>query len=284
MPNFPLIDAHLHLWNPTHFRMPWLDNNPLLNRSYELREYYEHTADVAIEAMVYLQVDVEPAYALLEAQWVLERANQDQRIQAIVPWAPIEYGERARAFLEALTALDPCIKGVRRNIQDEADPNFCLLPDFIRGLQLLPEYGLSFDICVKHWQLASAVKMVQLCPDTAFILDHIGKPDIKGQLFAPWLEHIQALASYPNVLCKISGLVSEANHEHWTAEDLAPYVAHVIEAFGEDRIVFGGDWPVALLATTYTRWVATLDSLTAHFSPEAKRKLWAENARSFYRL
>jgi len=284
MPDFPIVDAHLHLWDPTRFRMTWTDEIPSLNKPFDLAEYREHTKGIDIAAMVYLQVEVEPAYALLEAQWVAERARRDPRIQGIVPWAPIEYGERARAFLEALAAIGPSIKGVRRLVQSEPDNAFCLRPDFVRGVQLLPEYGFSCDVGIYHYQLASTIELVRRCPGTSFMLDHIGKPDIKNHVLDPWREQLRELASCPNVVCKVSGLVTEADVRRWTADDLAPYVAHVLEVFGEDRVVYGGDWPVATQAASYARWVETLDALTAHLSPGARRKLWADNARHFYRL
>lgn len=284
MPEFPIIDAHLHLWNPTHFRMSWLDDNPLLNRPYGLAEYREHTTGIAVEAMVYLQVEVETPYALLEAKWVTERAQEDPRIKGIVPWAPLEYGDQARAFLEALVSTSPLVKGIRRIIQFEPDLEFCLHPRFVRGVQMLSEYGLSFDICIDHRHLANTIKLVQQCPNTSFILDHIGKPNIKDHVLDPWRQQIRELATSPNVICKVSGLVTEADHKNWTPEDLQPYLEHVFEVFGEDRVVYGGDWPVAYQASTYRRWVETLDAFAARLSPEARRKLWAENARRFYRL
>lgn len=284
MPALPIVDAHLHLWDPQHFRMSWVDGEPLLNQPYGLAEYRAHTAGLDIAAMVYVQVEVEPAYALLEAQWVVERMREDSRIKGMVAYAPIEDGKQADAFLTALLAIDPRIKGVRRLLQGEPDPEFCLRPGFVHALQMLPGYGFSFDICIKHHQLAGVIELVRRCPATSFILDHIGKPDIAAHSLDPWRTHITELAALPNVVCKISGLVTEADQQGWTPEDLAPYVAHVLAAFGEDRVMFGGDWPVALLASTYTRWVETLDALTEHLSLGAKRKLWAENARKFYRL
>lgn len=284
MPDFPIVDAHLHLWDPRHFRMPWLDGNELLDKRYDLAEYREHTHGVDIATMVYVQVEVAPAYALLEARWAAERAVADPRLQGIVAWAPLEDGECARSFLTALAGVDGPIKGVRRLLQDEPDPAFCLRPDFVRGVRLLPEYGFSFDICVNHHQLANAVELVRRCPETSFMLDHIGKPNIKEQVLDPWRAEIDELAALPNVMCKISGLVTEADWQRWTPDDLAPYVAHVLNAFGEDRVAFGGDWPVALQAASYPRWIETLDALTAHLTPEARRKLWGENARRFYRL
>jgi L-fuconolactonase len=284
MPDVPIVDAHLHLWDPRRFRMTWLDGNELLDTPYGLPEYREHTAGIDISGMVYLQVDVEPAYGLLEARWVAELAKEDSRIGAIVAYAPVEHGERARSYLEALVAVDPRVCGVRRLLQGEGDPEYCLRPDFVRGVEILAEYGLSFDICIKHHQLPGVIELVRRCPGTSFMLDHIAKPDIAAGVLDPWREQIRALAALPNVVCKISGAVTEADHRSWTADDLRPYVDHVLECFGEDRVCFGGDWPVVLLASSYRRWVETLDGLTARLTAEAKRKLWAENARSFYRF
>lgn len=283
MPEYPIVDSHVHLWDPEHFRMSWLDGNAVLDKPYGLKEYREHTAGLPIEAMVYLQVEVEPPYALLEAEWVAERAREEPRIQAMVPWAPLEYGEQSRAFLEALLSTSPLVKGIRRLIQSES-VDFPLQPRFVRGVQLLPEYGLSFDLCVYHRHLANTIKLVEQCPDTSFILDHIGKPNIKDGVLDPWRAQIAQLAAFPNVMCKISGMVTEADHQNWTPDDLRPYLRHVLDAFGEDRVAFGGDWPVSYQAAPYRRWVETLDQLTADLSPTAKRKLWGENARRFYRI
>lgn len=284
MPDLPIVDSHLHLWDPTHFRMRWLDGNAVLDRPYTLADYRAATAGLDIAAMVYLQVDVDPAYALLEARWAAERAAEDPRIAAIVPFAPLEDGDRARSFLDALVATSPLVRGVRRLLQGESDPEFCLRPDFVRGVQLLADYGLSFDLCIRHGQFPGIVELVRRCPQVSFVLDHIGKPDIAAGLLDPWREHVAALAAHPNVMCKLSGLVTEADPQSWTADDLAPYVAHILAAFGPARVMFGGDWPVALLASPYRRWADTLDTLTAHLPPATRRNLWADNARRFYRL
>lgn len=283
MPAFPIIDAHLHLWDPTRFRMPWLDGNALLDKPYGLAEYHQHTKGIDIEAMVYLQVEVSPAYALLETRWVKERAREDPRLKGIVAWAPLEDGQQARSYLDALREEGPLVKGIRRVTQTEP-LDFLVQPRVAEAVQLLPQYDLTCDLCIYHPQLANAIALVRRCPETSFILDHIGKPAIRDGLLDPWRAQIEELASLPNVLCKISGMVTEADHQHWTLSDLQPYFEHVVHEFGEDRIVFGGDWPVAFQASTYSRWVDTLDSLTTHLSTQAKRKLWAENARRFYRL
>lgn len=284
MPDLAIVDAHVHLWEPQRFPMAWVAGNPLLDRPYDIRDYRAHTEQLDVAAYVYVQVDVAPAYGLLEAQWALERAAEDPCLRGVVAYAPLEDGERARSYLDALAALGPGIKGVRRLLQSESDAAFCLRPDFVRGVQLLPEYGFSFDICIYHPQLASVVELVRRCPDVAFMLDHIAKPDIRGQQFDPWRVQIEQLAALPNVYCKLSGVVTEADHAHWTIDDLAPYVTHVLETFGEDRVAFGSDWPVVLLASSYARWVATLDALTVQLDERPRRTLWAENAQRFYRL
>ena len=284
MPDFPIVDAHVHLWDPGRYRIPWLDGEPALDRPFELPDYREQTAGVEIAAFVYVEVDIAADYRYLEAHRAQAYAADDPRLRGIVAAAPVEYGDRVRPFIEALVEVGPRVKGVRRLLQGEADPAFCLRPGFVRGVELLGEHGLSFDICIRHHQLPAAIELVRRCPGTEFVLDHIAKPDIAGAVLDPWREQIGALAALPNVTCKVSGLVTEADRAAWTAADLAPYVTHVLVSFGEDRVLFGSDWPVATLASSYGRWVETLDHLTAHLSPAARRKLWSDNARRVYRL
>ena len=148
----------------------------------------------------------------------------------------------------------------------------------------MPEFGLSFDICIVHYQLANTIKMVAQCPDLQFILDHIGKPDIRNGLMDPWRAEIRTLSRFPNVCCKISGLVTEADHQRWTREQLGPYIHHVIECFGFDRVMYGGDWPVAAQAADYPRWVETLEWALEGCTDEELKKLFHDNALAFYRL
>ncbi len=284
MPDVPIVDSHVHLWDPTAFRMPWLDGNERLNRPYGLADYDAQTQGLVIQEIVYLQVEVTPAYGLLEALWAVNRAAEEARLQAIIAWAPLEDGAVCRTYLTALAEISPLIKGVRRVTQGEADLQFTSRPGFVEAARMLPEFGFSCDICIAHPQLPSAIALVRACPETDFVLDHIAKPDIKGHLLDPWRAQIEELASLPNVSCKVSGMVTEADPDHWTPNDLAPYVAHVLDAFGQDRVMYGGDWPVVLNASPYRRWVETLDALTAHLSYDARRALWSDNARRFYRL
>ena len=257
--------------------MAWLDGDTLLGKSYGLGDYQEHTRGVEVEAMVYLEVDLAPHYTLLEARWAADRAREDPRLQAIVAHAPVEFGEQARAYLEALVKLGPIVRGIRRITQGEADPESCAQPRFVRGVQMLAEFGLSFDACIVHHQLPGLIELVRQCPETQFVLDHLGKPDIARRALDPWRAHIRELAALGNVVCKVSGAVTEADHAAWGVEDLKPYVLHALEAFGEDRVLFGGDWPVVLKAASYRRWVDALDALTVDLSAGARRKLWADN-------
>jgi L-fuconolactonase len=281
MPEGPVVDSHVHLWDPRRFRMPWLDDNAQLNNPFGTAEFSRDSAELGVESAVYVQVDTTPAYGLLEARWA---AEQGALVAGIVAWAPIEDGSIASSYLDALVEIDPRIKGVRRLIQSETDPEFQIRPRFLDGLRLLPRYGLSFDICIQHQQLARSIQMVRACPETSFVLDHLGKPDVRAGQLEPWRDQITELAELPNVVCKVSGLVTEADRTLWTVADLKPYALHVLEAFGEDRVLFGGDWPVVTMAASYRQWVLSLDQLTSHLSPNARTKLWADNARRVYRL
>ena len=231
---------------------------------------------------MYIEVAAEPAYSLLEAQWVNEQAKREPRLRGIVAHAPLEDGEPVRSHLTALKAIGPRIKAVRRVLENEKDDRFCLRPDFVHGVQMLKEFNFLFHICIYHYQLPGVIELVRQCPAINFVLDHIAKPDIQKGLLEPWRANLRELASLPNVACKISGMVTEADHGQWTTDDLRPYVEHVIECFGEDRVMFGSDWPVVLMASSYTRWVETLDEITHGLSDLGQRKLWATNAKRIY--
>ena len=164
MVNFPLIYTHLHLWDPSNLRYPWLDSNELLNKPYLPENYRKACGKVQVEQMVFLQAECEFAQFMDEANWVTSQALIDPRITGIVPWAPLEKGDDARPDLEQLAA-NRLIKGIRRIIQFEADPEFCLRPDFVKGVQALPDYGLHFEICISHGQMANTIKLVQQCPN-----------------------------------------------------------------------------------------------------------------------
>ena len=281
--DLPVVDAHLHIWDPGNLDCPWLKDFPSLNQPHLPKDYAEATEGLNIAKMVFVQTEVNPALFQQEAEWVAEQAAADPRIRGMVPWAPLEKGDAATPALEAVTAL-PLVKGIRRIVQFEEDMEFCLRPDFVRGVQLLSRFGLSFDICINHLQLANTIKMVRQCPDVMFMLDHIGKPDIKNQLMDPWKTELKMLAELPNTFCKMSGLVNEADLETWQPQDLRPYIDHVLACFGFDRVAFGGDWPVCLLATPYRRWIETLWDAVSGCSEDELGKLFARNAETFYRV
>jgi L-fuconolactonase len=279
-----ILDAHVHLWNPERLPIPWLESVPSINRHYGLADYLAATDGLPVEGLVYLQVEVARPYSLIEASDIVALAANNKIIDAIVPWAPLEDGSHLRAYLEQLVLISSKIRGVRRITQDEPDPELCLQPGFLEGTRLLAEFGLTCDLCCRYIQLGPTVELVRRVPETNFILDHIAKPDIVEGQWQPWADQITELARLPNIVCKVSGVATEADHGSWTIDNIKRYVFHVFEQFGEDRIVFGSDWPVATQATTYRRWVETLQTLTQDFSSEAKRKFWRDNGRHFYRL
>jgi len=281
-----IIDTHLHLWDPGHLRYSWLDDDPLLNKPYLLDGYRKATSGLAIEQMVFVQCEVDTAFYRQEVEWVANLAAIDERIASIVPWAPLELGEGADEEVAELADND-LVKGIRRIIQFESDAEFCLRPGFVRGVRNLANHGLHFEVCLKgDEQFANCLDLVEQCPEVRFLLNHIGKPYIKDGIMQPWSDYLRRFASQPNTWCKVSGLANEADWTSWTDGDVRPYLATVFEAFGWERVMFGGDWPVALHATDYHRWVNTLErqALALGASPAELRMLFADNARRFYRL
>ena len=285
MPDFPLVDAHVHLYDPDAVDYSWMRGAPLLNSLHGPAEYSAAIGDVAVEKLVFIEVNADPGAHLAEVAWVEAAAARDTRIAGIVASAPLEKGPAAVEADLAALARSPAVRNVRRLIQGHVDePGWCLRPDFVAAVQLLPKYGLGFDICIYHPQMADAIELVRRCPEVSFILDHIGKPGIRDGLREPWWSQMRDLASLPNVICKISGVVTEADRAAWTYDQVAPYVAHAIECFGFDRVAFGGDWPVMETATRYPDWVAVVDRVTAGASAAELRKLYRDNAIAYYRL
>lgn len=282
MDNFPIVDTHVHLWHPKQLRYPWLKDVPNLNKPFLLQDYSEAHQDLNIQSIVFVQCDTHPDDSFKETSWVTSLAAVEPRIKGIVAWAPLEEGEHVAPYVEKL-AEESLVKGIRRLIQSE-DIDFCIQSNFVNGVKTLSSFNLSFDLCIFHPQLSNTIRLVEQCPNVQFILDHIGKPDIKNQLFEPWKQEITRLASFENVYCKISGLVTEADHNTWTYEDLLPYIEHVIEAFSFDRVIYGSDWPVSTLASEYPRWVQTLQNAVSGCSPDELNNLFHNNAIEFYRL
>jgi len=281
MIDFPVIDTHLHLWDINHLSYPWLADVPGLNRTFTLDDYKEACGDLDVEKMIFMQCECDPSQYIQEVEWISGLARKEPALRGIVSWAPLEKGEEARPEIEALKA-NPLVKGIRRIIQFEPDLEFCLRPGFIKGVNMLAGYGLTFDICISHIHNQSVIRFLEKCPDVPMILDHIGKPNIKNHIMHPWREEIREIANFPNVCCKFSSLATEADHENWTVDDLRPYVDHIIECFGIDRLIYASDWPVVTRATDLRTAISTMLKFLKDFSREDLQKVFHHNAEEFY--
>ncbi len=284
MPDFPIIDAHVHLYDPAAISFDWMAGVPRLNKPHLKREFGAATVGIPIEAVVFAEVDAAPGFNIAEAKWVSAVAREMPVIKGLIAAAPLELGADVEPQLKDIAAM-PLARAVRRLIQGHVnEPGWCLRDDFVEGVHLLPRYGLAFDICILHPQMEDAIELVRRCPDVNFVLDHIGKPGIKAGLMDPWASQLRELSSHDNVMCKVSGVVTEADHASWTEEQVKPYIQHAIDCFGFDRVMFGGDWPVLTLAGQYGQWVQLLDRLLAPVPMSSRQKFYAGNARRFYRL
>lgn len=283
MPDFPIIDSHVHFWDTDRLRYPWLATVPKIDRPFGLEDYGAATAGLEVEAMVFVQAEAAPEQGLEEADWAAGLARQEPRIRALVAWAPLDRGRRAETHLKAL-GRHAFLRGIRQNIQAQPDLDFCLRPDFIEGVRMLADFGLSFDICVDHRLMENAVRLAEKTPDVPMVLNHIGKPAVRDGALDPWRNHLRALAAMSHVWCKLSGVATEADHGRWTAADLRPFINEAVEAFGPDRLMFGSDWPVVTLAASCERWIAVLDDLLSPLPPADRRRIWRDNAARFYRL
>jgi L-fuconolactonase len=264
-------------------RYPWLDDVPFLNKTFTLADYKTACGKVQVDKMVFVQCECDPAQHLEELTWIINLARTEPRLKGLVPWAPLELGAGVEAELIEM-AKNPLIKGIRRIIQFEPDLEFCLRQDFIDGVNLLPKYGFSFDVCIDYRHNKNTLKFLEKIPGVNCILDHIGKPNIKGKGLDPWRSEIKQLAQFPNLVCKVSSLATEADHKNWTVEGLRPYVECIFENFGFDRTIFAGDWPVSSQAAAYPVCVETLLKLVKSATHEELYKLFRTNAEKFYRV
>lgn len=280
-----IVDTHVHLWDPKGDgpALEWLEPIPALNQRYSVEEFTEH-AGTQVGTMLFMETGASTEQAFDELEWVTTHcASKEPRLVAGVFRAPVELGDGVKEHLDTLTK-SPFVKGIRRLIQGEAD-GFCSTPEFITGVKHVAAAGLPFDICVTASQLGDVIELVTACPEAQFVLDHFGKPDVKRSVMDPWREQIEKLAALPNVVLKLSGITTEADHESWRYEDLEPYFQHAVACFGDDRLIFGGDWPVAFQATTYPRFVeVVVRSLGAEVSVETLRKVFVTNALRVYSL
>ena len=278
-----MIDAHVHLWDPARFRMEWLSGLPTLDRAFLPDDFRKAAGKTAPEKMIFVECGCELAQNIAEADWISGLAEKESRIAGIVAQAALERGAKARIELEQL-AKRRLVKGVRRSLQDERGTDLFLGADFVAGARLLETFGFTFDVCIRHDQLAAAAELARRAPQVTFVLDHLGKPDVRGEKREPWAGDLKDFAALPNTVCKISGLATEGSWEHWKPEGFRYYFDKALESFGVERVMFGGDWPVLTLATTYERWLETIVSWSAGLGEAVRTQLFQTNAERIYRV
>ncbi len=280
----PIVDTHVHLWDLTRFRLPWITKESPLARSYVIKDYLTATQGLNVVKGVYMEVDVEVKQQKDEGDYVLDicRRADTPLAAAVISGRPADEG--FRKYLESFKG-NRFLKGVRQVLHVPSTPaGFCTRPEFVRGIRVLEEMGLSYDLCMRPTDLGDAVRLVEMCPKMRFILDHCGNgPTGVRTDRTQWQRDMDRLARNQNVMCKISGIVAGAR-EKWTEDDLAPVINHSLNAFGPDRVMFAGDWPVCTLRATFRRWVDTLKAIVRGRPADQQRKLFHDNAMRFYGL
>jgi len=275
-----ILDSHHHVWKYDAEQYPWIPAGTPLVQSYSLDDLAQHSGEYDVQATVVVQA----RQTLEETDWLLSLADANPLCKAVVGWVPLQ-DDNIAEVLERYED-EPLLKGVRHVIHDEADPAFMLRSAFLNGLHALSRTELRYDILIFGHQLPNAIKMVDQLPDEMpLVLDHIAKPVIEAGAFdQQWARDFAELAKRPNVLCKLSGMATEVRDETWDYETLKPYFEHAFEAFGPSRLMFGSDWPVALLKTDYPRWVATVLDAIKDFSADEQDQVLFRNAHRFYRI
>jgi L-fuconolactonase len=276
------IDAHHHLWRYNADEYGWINEQMGTLRRDFLPADLKPLLD---RAGISGAIAVQARQSLEETRWFLSLANEAGNaawMKGVVGWAPIA----AAGFSDTLAELRQStrLKGLRHIIQDEPDDSFILSPAFNRGIRMLRDTGLVYDILIHARQLPHTVRLVDMHPDQSFVLDHCAKPPIATGQLEPWSTLIRELAKRPNVCCKLSGLVTEADWQQWTCAILEPYWRVVLDAFGPSRLLFGSDWPVSLLASSYQRWVDTVTEWLAPLTESKRNAIWGGTASRVYAL
>jgi L-fuconolactonase len=290
----PIVDTHQHMWDLARLCPPWIQSaTGILHRTYMTGEYLEATKGLNVVQAVYMEVDDAPEQHVEEATSIVAlcRAGKAPTRSAVIGGRPASegFGDYLARFRQM-----PEVKGVRQVLHASETPSgFCLRPEFVRGVRRLGAAGLRYDLCLRPAELGDGVKLVDLCPDTRFIVDHCGNADPKAFLetgaAAPshdpeaWKRAMAALAGRANVVCKISGIIASAP-QVGTVDSLVPIVNHCLDSFGPDRVMFGGDWPVCLMGSSYRGWVEALRTIVSGRPRADQRKLWRDNAVRFYGL
>ena len=278
----PIIDTHQHLWDLNRFHLPWLDGGGPLASNHLMPHYLEAARDLNIVKTVYMEVDVEHGQRDAEAAYVLDLCQREDNpmVGAVIGGDPSE--ESFEPYVRRFSG-NPHLKGVRQVLHGPQPEGYCLRPEFIRGIHLLGELGLRFDLCLRSTELLDGAKLAESCPESQFILDHCGNADVKSEDLSQWKRDMGVIAGRSNVVCKISGIVASAPPD-WTPDHLAPIILHTAEVFGRDRIMFASDWPVCTLRASLRQWIEALKSIVSTWPESDQRKLFFDNAAAFYDL
>ncbi|MER7569452.1 amidohydrolase family protein [Streptomyces sp. NPDC097941] len=288
MPPVPaLIDAHHHLWDLDRRPQPWLDDPDLasIRRTFTPGDLRSTATHPIAGRHLHSTVAVQCMPDVPETEDLLALAEQEPLIDAVVGWADLT----SPAIGEVLDRLlagpgGAYLRSLRHLVQGETDPGWLQRPDVERGLAVARDRGLSYDVLVRSHQLDQAINLAERFPDLPQVLNHAGKPDIARRELADWRRQVQRLAAHQQVVCKLSGLITEADHHSWTTADIRPVWDVLFTSFGPDRLMFGSDWPVANLAGGWNRWAATVDELLTDCAENEIHALLAGTATAFYRL
>ena len=272
-----ILDAHIHLWDPVARHHDWLEEVPSLRRRFGPEDVDAGRYELA--GAVFVQADCREHEALDEARWVQDVAQP--LVCGIVAYAPVHLGAAVEPELDALADV-PLVVGVRRLLQG-GPVEAVLERRLAEGVRLLAERELTFDLCVSHDQLRAVARLVEACPATSFVLDHLGKPSVAAARLDPWRKDIARLAAFANVTCKLSGLATEAA-SGWTNADVRPYLEHALEAFGPARCMIGSDWPVLTLAATMESWFDAVLDVVNRLPEHDRRAVLCETASAVYRI
>ena len=272
------LDAHQHFWEYDAQRDSWIDDSMSVLKSDYLPEQIEPLLkEKELEGCIAVQANQSEK----ETEFLLALAEAYSFIKAVVGWVDL-CSENIEKRLEYY-AQNPFLKGIRHIVQAEPE-NFVLKPEFQRGIGFLSQFNLVYDLLVYPSQLESGIELVSQFPDQKFVLDHCAKPQIKIQEIKKWTRDIRRIAEEENVFCKVSGLVTEADFKNWKPSDFLPYLEVVFDAFGEDRVLYGSDWPVCLLAASYEKTYQLIDDYTIEHSADARRKFFGDNAARIYNI
>ena len=274
-----MIDSHQHFWQVGRFDYPWMSSDlGVLYRDYLPNDL----APILEENGINKTVLVQASNSVAESKWLLELANANSLIAGVVGWVDLMSPD-INMQLDELCA-DPKFKGVRHLVESEPDDDWLVQPAVLTGLRQLSARGLSYDLLVHTRHLKHVPHVAESCPELALVIDHLAKPPIARAEIKEWSQALQPLARYSNIYGKLSGLVTEANWNSWQTDDLRPYVDIALESFGADRMMFGSDYPVCLLATSYDRVLDSFQEILKSLSDADRDKIFSQNAEKFYRL